>query len=159
DATHSALLLKDWAVLDFDKMLGWQPRDLFWWLTSEWTQDARRMDFELISMIWHHPNPLLRFAIIESIEAAGNGFFARTVRVIKPLGSEQDQDRLYREFPYYGPDHFARETGHLQNADERQFLRAELSPADRKEAEALVERVFAIFTGHFTSWFELATSM
>lgn len=158
DETHSLLLLKDWATLDLDAFLQWRPRDLFWWMTSSWTEDARRMDFELISMIWHHTDPLLRFAIIESMEAAGNVFFARTVRIIKSMAG--DQDRLFSDFPYYGPYHFARETGHLQGgADERPFLRATLSAADRSEAEALVTRVFEIFTRHFTSWYELACAM
>ncbi|MBX3229285.1 MAG: hypothetical protein KIT84_18310 [Labilithrix sp.] len=158
DETHSALLLKDWEALDMDATLGWRPRDLFWWLTSEWTADARRMDFELISLVWHNPDPLLRFAIIESMEAAGNVFFARTVRIIKALGD--DQDRLFREFPYFGPDHFARETGHLQGgADERPFLRATLSDEDAAKARAHVEHVFSIFTRHFDSWNALARSM
>ena len=158
DETHSALLLKDWSTLGIDEHLKWYPRDLLWWLTSEWTADARRMDFELISMVWHNPDPLVRFAIIESMEAAGNVFFTRTVRVIKSLG--EDQEHLFREYPYFGPDHFARETGHLQGgADERPFLRATLSAEQRANAEALVTRVFEIFTRHFASWFDLARAM
>jgi hypothetical protein len=158
DETHSLLLLKDWATLDLDATLRWRPRDLFWWMTSEWTEEARRMDFELISMIWHNADPLVRFAIIESMEAAGNVFFKRTVRVVKSIGT--DQDRLFSDFPYYGPDHFARETGHLQGgADERPFLRATLTPESRAAAEVLVARVFEIFRRHFDSWYALACSM
>lgn len=155
DETHSALLLADATRLDIGAVLGWRPRDLYWWLTSSWTEQARRMDFELMSMIHHNPDARLRFAIIESMEAAGNVFFARTVRVIKAL--EPDTERAFADYPYYGPDHFARETGHLQGgADERPFLRETLSPEELEHARGLVERVFDIFSKHFTSWYELA---
>ncbi|WP_394823575.1 hypothetical protein [Pendulispora albinea] len=152
DQMHSALLLRDWVSLGLDARFSWAPRDLYWWLTCEQTAGARRVDFELVSMVYHNPDPLLRFAIVESMEAAGTVFFTRTVPVVERLGPDE-------AFPYFGKYHLARETGHLQNGDERPFRRAELSPAQREKAKALVTRVFEIFQYHFTSWAKFARAI
>jgi hypothetical protein len=151
DATHSLLLLQDWAALGVDARLGWAPRDLYWWMTSEQTARARRLDFELTSLVYHSPDPLLRFAIIESMEAAGNVFFTRTVPV-----ADAFTERTGVELPYFGKYHLDRETGHLQHGDERAFFRAPMGDAQRERACSLVERVFDLFEQHFDTWVSLA---
>lgn len=149
DATHSSLFLTDWERLGVDRQLaGWEPRDVYWWITSDATVRSRRLDFELTSMVFHHEDPLLRFSIIETMEAAGNVFFRRTVPVAEALEKE-----LGVELPYFGTYHLARETGHLQGeVDERAFLREQLDDARLAQAIALVDRVFAIFHEHFDVW-------
>lgn len=154
DETHSSLLIKDWVALGLDKTLGWKPGDLYWWLTCDHTLSSRRANFELISLVYHNPDPLLRFAIIESIETAGNVFFKRTVPIAKRLASKSGQ-----EFPYFGEYHLHRETSHLQNTDERIFINATLTPGQYEKAEALVCRVFEIFDFHFTEWEKLARTI
>src|SRR5262249_24320429 len=101
-----------------------------------------------------NPDPLLRFAIIESMEAAGNLFFQQTVGMAEELAT-----RTGKPFPYFGKYHFDRETGHLQNGDERLFFRAPMSAAQRAKAHELVERVFAVFELHFTSWQRYARAL
>jgi hypothetical protein len=147
DETHSALMLQDWASLGMDERLGWSPRDLYWWMTCDRTQPSRRADFDLTYLAWANPDPMLRFAIIESMEAAGNLFFRRTV----PLADALEQ-ATGKRFPYFGKYHFDRETGHLQNGDERLFFRTPLSETQRSRALALVDRVFDVFELHFTAW-------
>jgi hypothetical protein len=147
DETHSLLLLEDWSSMQMDERLGWAPRDLYWWMTSEETSRSRRLDFELMQMVWENPDPLVRFAIIESMEAAGSVFFRRTV----PLADDLEK-RTGRPFPYFGKYHLDRETGHLQNADEKAFFRAPMSDATRDHACGLVNRVFDIFEEHFRLW-------
>lgn len=142
DATHSALFLKDWEILGVDAQLGWKPRDIYWWITSDDTLEARRLDFELATLIHRNRDPRLRFAIIESMEAAGNVFFRRTVPIAAELG----------DLPYFGEYHLARETGHLQGSGEKLFFAQPLSDEDRGRANALVLRTFAIFHAHFRSW-------
>ena len=106
DATHSSLFLVDWERLGVDRQLaGWAPRDVYWWITSDATVQSRRLDFELTSMVFHHEDPLIRFSIIETMEAAGNVFFRRTVPVAEALEKE-----LGVELPYFGTYHLARET-------------------------------------------------
>jgi hypothetical protein len=154
DETHSSLLVQDWASLGLDQRLGWAPRDLYWWMTSDVTAASRRLDFDLTHLVWSNPDPLLRFAIIESMEAAGNVFFAVTV----PIADELEA-RTGKPFPYFGKYHFDRETGHLQNGDERLFYRSAMSEAQRAKAKVLVERVFDVFEAHFTAWEEYARAL
>ncbi|HJL17467.1 MAG TPA: hypothetical protein RMH99_17490 [Sandaracinaceae bacterium LLY-WYZ-13_1] len=154
DATHSRLFLEDWRALAIDDLLGWAPRDLYWWMTCEETQESRRLDFELISLVYHEPDPRLRFPIIESMEAAGHVFFQRTVPVVEALAATTGRD-----YPYFGRYHLERESGHLQNADERAFHEVRLSPAERARALGLVRRVFEIFERHFDRWERLARAI
>ncbi|PXX71590.1 hypothetical protein DFR70_1011024 [Nocardia tenerifensis] len=149
DETHSALLLRDWASLELDKVFDWAPRDLYWWLTCDETVSSRRADFELTSLVYHNPDPLFRFALIESMEAAGEVFFTRTVPIAEALGPDES-------FPYFGRYHLERETGHLQDGDERPFRTTTLTPAQRDKAIALATRVFEIFHFHFTTWADFA---
>ncbi|MGX7824502.1 hypothetical protein ACTG9Q_05380 [Actinokineospora sp. 24-640] len=149
DETHSALMLVDWASLDMDSHLGWAPRDLYWWLTCDKTAPSRRVNFEIASLMYHHPDPLFRFALVESMEEAGKVFFTQTVPIVDKLGPDES-------FPYYGRYHLERETGHLQGGDERPFRQAVLSPAQRSKAGGLVSRVFEIFHFHFSEWHEYA---
>lgn len=155
DETHSGLLLHDWKTLDLDERLGWAPRDMFWWLTGDATKASRKADFELMKMVYENPDPLVRFAIIEAMEAAGNIFFSRTVPIIDVICEGGDQSA----FPYYGKFHFDRENGHLQNASERDFFQATMTDAQRTHALALVDRVFDIFEFHFDTWHEYAKAV
>jgi hypothetical protein len=116
-------------------------------MTCDTTRPSRRADFDLTRLAWAHPDPLLRFAIVESMEAAGNLFFRRTVPLAEDLAC-----MCGKPFPYFGKYHFDRETGHLQNGDERLFFRAPMSDTQRSLALTLVDRVFEVFELHFTSW-------
>ena len=136
------LLLKDWAALGWTKRWG-EPRSLCWWMTSDGPSPAVA-DFELIDV---STEPHLRFAIIEAMEAAGNVFFTRTVKPAEELAKT-----LGSPFPYYGKYHLDRETGHLQNADERLFFKEKITDEVRQRGLALVDRVFDIFELHFNLW-------
>lgn len=147
DATHSELFLKDWELLKVNEQLGWTPRDLYWWITCDETLESRRLDFELVRMVHQNPDPLLRFAIIESMEAAGNVFFRRTV----PIAAELEQ-RGMAPLPYFGTFHLDKESGHIQSGGEKLFFAAQMSESTRARACALVLRTFAIFHAHFRAW-------
>jgi hypothetical protein len=152
DQTHSALLLRDWVALGMDSHFEWAPRDLLWWLTSDDAELSRRIDFEFVSLVYHNPDPLLRFVLVESMEAAGKVFFTRTAPLVKQLGPDE-------AFPYYGKYHLERETGHLQGGDERPLREAVLTASQRAKATALVSRVFELFDSHFTAWDRFAREM
>jgi hypothetical protein len=154
DATHSALLLQDWPFLGIDRILGWAPRDLYWWMTSEATVESRRIDFELTSLVYHNQDPRLRFAIIESMEAAGHVFFEHTIRTADVLERTGGGTLLY-----YGRHHLDRETGHLLGPGEKLFGALTLSPEMCDRARALVDRVFDVFAFHFDTWERFAQSV
>ncbi|MEQ1569944.1 MAG: SRPBCC family protein [Myxococcota bacterium] len=147
DSTHSSLFLQDWKLLGVDQQLGWTPREMYWWITSDDTLEARRLDFEIAAMVHHNRDPRLRFAIIESMEAAGNVFFRRTVPIAAELAAQGTP-----ELPYFGQYHLDRESGHLQSGGEKLFFAQPLSDEQRGKASALVLRTFAIFHAHFRQW-------
>jgi hypothetical protein len=151
DETHSLLFLEDWDDVRVDQQLGWRPRDLYWWMTSDRTRESRALDFTLTKLVYEHVDPLLRFAIIESMEAAGHVFFKKTADIADRLS--QAQGKPYR---YFGRYHLERETGHLIGVDERPFLKAELDPERAAQAAVLVDRVFDVFERHFQLWEEYA---
>ncbi len=147
DATHSSLFLKDWDLLGVSEQLGWTPRELYWWITCDETLEARRLDFELTTLVHQNRDPLLRFAIIESMEAAGNVFFRRTV----PIAAELES-RGMPALPYFGTFHLDKESGHIQSGGEKLFFAAPMAESTRARACALVLRTFSIFHAHFRAW-------
>ncbi len=151
DETHSLLFLEDWDDLGVDERLGWRPRDLYWWITSDWTRESRALDFILTKLVFEHRDPLLRFAIIESMEAAGHVFFKKTADIADALTASHG-----KPYRYFGRYHLDRETGHLIGVDERPFLKAELDPERAAIAAGLVDRVFDVFERHFQLWEEFA---
>jgi hypothetical protein len=140
DATHSRLFLEDWAKLGFDEQLGWRScRTIEWYYSAPETEIFRAYGMEIMEMCVRHPDPLVRFAFMEAIEACGHVFFAVTSRVATELTARTDLD--YR---YFGPYHFQRETGHLV-AEADCFEHVALDPGQRSVAERLVHRIFDMF--------------
>lgn len=141
DETHSALFLEDWQELGLDAHLAWGIEDtMAWYYTAPETEIFRRYAMRLTQMAVETPDPLVRFGMMEAIETCGHVFFGHTA----PLAAELAR-RTGASLRYYGPFHLARETGALIDADDL-FDSVVLTPAQREQAVALVEEVFAMFT-------------
>lgn len=140
DETHSRLFLEDWHKLGFDEQLGWGScRTIEWYYAAPETELFRAYGMEIMEMCVRHPEPAIRFAFMEAIEACGHVFFAATSQVAGELTARSSMD--YR---YFGIYHFERETGHLMS-DTVCFDRVVLDPARRRVAERLVHRIFDMF--------------
>lgn len=140
DETHSALFLEDWAELGFDDQLGWGVVDtMTWYYSSPETEVFRRYAMRIVQMCVQNPDPLVRFAVMESIEACGHVFFGHTA----PLAEELSR-RTGAALRYFGPYHLAKETGALIDAEDL-FENAHLTDAQRGLACALVDEVFDMF--------------
>lgn len=136
-----------------DSLVGWSPGDLLWWLTSEHTAHVRSANLELNRLAYTNPDPMLRFPIIETIEVLGQLVFPRTVEVTRHTSAESSQ------YSYWGEKHLALEDGHLQHADETQFLKAKLSPFQREQAIDLVARTCDILKFQGTEWTKYAQAV
>jgi hypothetical protein len=141
DRTHSRLFVEDWIKLRFDERLGWAPSNtLWWWFLGPETEIIRRFAMETLDLAVKHPDPLMRFSMIEAVENCGDVFFGSTVALARDLGKETGL-----EYRYFGDFHRAREDGHLQ-ADETQFEASVLSVEQRALGRYLVDRMFDMFT-------------
>jgi hypothetical protein len=141
DETHSALFLEDWQELGLDAQLGWGVEDtMAWYYTAPETEVFRRYAMRLTRMCVETPDPLVRFGLMEAVETCGHVFFGHTA----PLAEELSR-RTGAALRYFGPYHLARETGTLIDAGDL-FEAVVLTPEQRRQAIALVDEVFAMFT-------------
>jgi hypothetical protein len=140
DRTHSRLFLENWDALGLDQQLGWSASQTLWWLyQSTETLPVRRFGWDILRLSVQHPDPLVRFALMEAIEICGDVFFGNTKKVASQLSRQTGID--YR---YYGEYHHARETGHL-HTDESPFFAAHLSDAQHAAAASVTDQIFSGF--------------
>jgi hypothetical protein len=142
DRTHSRLFLENWHALCLDQQLDWSASQTLWWLyQSTETLPVRRFGWDILRLSVQHPDPLVRFALMEAIEICGDVFFGNTKKVATQLSRQTGID--YR---YYGEYHHARETGHL-HTDESPFFAARLSDTQYADAAIVTQRIFSGFLG------------
>jgi hypothetical protein len=140
DRTHSRLFVENWHALGMDNQLNWSASQTVWWLYhSPATLPVRRFGWEILRLSVQHPDPLLRFALMEAIEICGDVFFGNTKQVATQLSRQTGID--YR---YYGEYHHLRETGHL-HTDESPFFAAQLSDEQLAQARQVVNSIFLGF--------------
>ncbi|SDI15062.1 hypothetical protein [Nonomuraea jiangxiensis] len=150
DMTHSRLFLRDFRTLGWDTMLGWRPSEVFHWLfSSRITADLRSRTSAITKLVIEAQDPVVRFAVVEAIEACGNALFRHTNEIAVEYAR-----RTGRELVYWGPYHLARETGHA--VDDDSFESAVLDPARRAAAIAKAVRVFELIDEQNSDMLRLA---
>src|SRR5262249_11541687 len=112
---------------------------LWWWFDCKETALIRRLAMETLVLTVTHPDPLVRFPMMESIERCGDVFFSNTVILTQELTPQTG-----RNYRYYGEYHRVRANGHL-HPDERLFTGQTLTPTQRQAASQLVDRMFDMF--------------
>ncbi|AUX44859.1 hypothetical protein SOCE26_063290 [Sorangium cellulosum] len=137
DETHSRLFLEDWRKLGLDRRLGWSASDMIgWYYAGAETDVFREYGMEIMQMCTLNEDPLVRFAVMQSIEAWGHVFFTASSGAADAL-----TQRSGVEYRYFGPYHLRRELGHLL-FENQLFEQAELDEGRRARASALVRRLF-----------------
>jgi hypothetical protein len=140
DTTHSRLFLQDFCTLGWNERLDWRPSEVLHWLfTSEVTEGFRRRTELMTNLMISQPDPAVRYAMVEAIEAAGNALFRRTAQVANRYSAATGKDLVY-----WGEHHLALEDGHVVG-DEDVFENLVLSPAQRNAAVHGAARVFELF--------------
>jgi len=106
DDHHWQLFLEDVEKLGFnDNQHTFGSFLSFMW--SEETQASRRLTYDLAQLSYAATDPVLRFVMIEAIEATGNVLFNLTTLVAEQLVPKVGELR------YFGKYHLQLETGHL----------------------------------------------
>jgi hypothetical protein len=126
----------DWFLHDLAVVEGKVPdvRSLFG-RAHERTRDA---SFELVSEVFRATNDSCRIVVVLILEAGGHIMFDRMAEYL-------ERSRFSKELKYFSRGHLNVELDHSLFADGIDELLAKivLSPAERSEAEALVDRGFA----------------
>ncbi|WP_437922547.1 hypothetical protein WMF37_26280 [Sorangium sp. So ce291] len=137
DETHARLFLEDWRKLGLDRRLGWRASDMLgWYYAGSETDIFREYGMEIMQMCTLNEDPLVRSAVMQSIEAWGHVFFTASAGAAADLTSSSGV-----EYRYFGPYHLKREIGHLL-FDSQLFEEATLDEGRRARATALVSRLF-----------------
>jgi hypothetical protein len=153
--SHHRLFLHDWAALDMDELLGWKASDTIdFYHRSEHTEPQRQSMSRFVKLACHHPDPLLRFWLIEALEASGEAFFHHTrslaLRVETQDGIRLDYlaDRHALAHPDLAPD---------EQADAVDFTREALDTGGQEIAIGMIDAVFDCLDRQLTHSLELAT--
>jgi hypothetical protein len=140
DETHSRLFIEDWRKLGLDERLGWRASDaLAWCHAAPQTELFRDHGMELLKMCALAEDPLVRFPLMEAIEACGHVFFSAT-----SAAAAEVEDAVGSELRYFGEYHLRREVGHVL-AGGKLFENATLDERRHERARALVNRFFDMF--------------
>lgn len=140
DATHSRFFVENWSHLRLGDISNWSASKGLWWMfQAKQSAVVRRFGMDILKLAVRHPDPLVRFPMMEAIEICGDVFFGNTAPIAQRLGEMQGVEHIY-----YGKFHRDRESGHLQ-ADESCFAHATLTAEQREHAESAVALVFSRF--------------
>lgn len=142
DGRHWRWYLEDMEKLGFNKSMEFVDTLKFLW--GKETQKTREVSYNLFALCVFQTDPILKLAVVESIEATGTV----ALDVIAKLGDELQQLTGQR-CRYYSASHYAVETGHIQADvdDVEQFLEnIELTEEQKEKAFQAVETVFSSFS-------------
>lgn len=141
DDHHWLWFLEDLEKLGFNPSLKYSDTLRIMW--SKQTEKSRLICNKLGVLFESQSDMLLRLAITEAIEATGHVILFLTAEVSKQL---EPITRV--NYHYFGPSHFAVETGHPTGTENiEDFIESlELTEKTRQQACDLVKQVFDLFT-------------
>lgn len=153
DMTHSRLFMRDFKTLGWDTLLDWRPSEVFHWLfSSAVNEQLRRRTVTIAKLYIEAQDPVVRYAVVEAIEACGNALFRHTAQL-----ALQYRQRTGQELVYWGAFHLNRETGHaVEQNEESLFAGLELTPQQRAEATWRASRAFELIDEQNSHMLQLA---
>jgi hypothetical protein len=116
-----------------------QTLEFIW---NEETKITRQIAYQIAGYTLK-ADPVVKIAVIESLEAMGHVFCAISAKVAEEL-----QAITKMEYQYFGHVHLDAETGHAVGTENTEFVIAkiQLTESQRQEAMNAVEKTFDIFT-------------
>jgi hypothetical protein len=144
-ATHSTLFLNDWRALRLDDALEWTASETMAFLFLDPKTELRRTSLaRLTTLALRHERPVLRFWLLEALEASREALLAAT----RPLALEVESHHPVR-LDYFADRHDLVDVSGRTHWEGRYAFKGEpLTGADRDQAAAMVETVFDAVDGH-----------
>jgi len=139
DDDHWEWFLEDIEKLDLNTSMSFVDALKFLW--SPATVESRRLSYR-ISSLSMSADPVIKFAVVEAIEAISFVFFGYTLHVTTTLESVTG-----KEYRFFGSYHFNKETGHtITNDPNIDYANIRLTAQQMQTALFAVDQVFAMFT-------------
>lgn len=144
DGRHWRWYLNDLEKLGFDESLNFTDALRFIW--GEETQKTRYFCYDLLGLCVFEKDPIIKLAVIESIEVTGSV----TLSLLVNIGAEIQQ-KTNHKLNYFSASHYAVETGHIQSGssyeETDEFLKSiKLTQQQTVKACNAVEVVFNSFS-------------
>jgi hypothetical protein len=154
--SHHQLFLRDWDALGLDVALGWNASEtLSFYCLSRYTEIQRRNMATFVRLAYAHPAPILRFWLIEALEATGHSFFAATKCLAERVEQVTNCQLDYLADRHHVAHHVLEED---EEADAIFFKAEEISPSHRDIACDLVHAVFDRIDEQYTLSLELVAN-
>ncbi|MFY0576892.1 hypothetical protein F0U62_25390 [Cystobacter fuscus] len=114
---------------------------------------TRMLAYELTSLVTRHPDPRIRFLIVEAVEGTADVAFDAFCKA-----AEDFEAQTGKKLHYFGKTHDMMEANHTITSDavEEMMTRHELSEAQLAEALDAVDEVYTLFQGMFDELLEYA---
>lgn len=107
DGRHWRWYLNDLEKLGYDESLNFTDALKFIW--GEETQKTRYFCYDLLGLCVFEKDPIIKLAVIESIEVTGSVTLSLFVNI-----GEQIEQKTNHKLHYFSASHYAVETGHIQ---------------------------------------------
>ncbi|MEA5593876.1 hypothetical protein [Rivularia sp. UHCC 0363] len=107
DGRHWRWYLEDLEKLGFNESLNFTEALRFLW--GEETQKTRLFCYDLLGLCVFEKDPIIKLAVIESIEVTGSVTLSLFVNI-----GEQIKRKTNHKLHYFSASHYAVETGHIQ---------------------------------------------
>ncbi len=139
DDHHWGMFLRDLRTLELNA-----PMDFTGVLERLWGEHckkARQLIYGLVALV-SAESPVMRLAVVESVEAAGSVGFSRFSQVAREL-----EAKTGKRLVYFGEAHEGLESGHVMGSGDAEAVLAgmELTPEQVERARGLVDKTFALF--------------
>lgn len=133
DSNHWPWFLSDLKTLNLDKETTYTSAMKFLW--GKTNQVQRWSCYQLAILADRASDPILRFALLLSIEINGRAVFSKFLEV-----AEKSESETGKEIFYYGRKHFEKETGGLHGEEEieNEFLGMDLDAETKTKALEIV---------------------
>lgn len=152
DAQHWTWFLQDLKLMGYDNPINYTDALRFLW--GEENTKVRQWAYKIFSICPLEEDILIKLVVAESLEASGNCAFSELSEVTKELTEITKQ-----HYPYFGPSHLAKETGHMiaEMDSLEDFLETiQLTKAQKEKAFYLVEKVFSYCTEAMDEMYDFA---
>jgi hypothetical protein len=137
--THSALFMNDWDALQMDDIVDWTASDTLSFCFLDRNMDVHRRNIaKFIKLAFAHPNPILRYWMLEALESSGEAFFHNT----KQLATQAEHEAGIR-LDYLGDRHDIGHPDNTESATEPFPFKGQ--PLDGEQRDAACDMVTTVF--------------